>query len=216
MPQLASQVMSHCIHNTFSTGASVPDDANACIPARSARRNLHALHRRSLQPTGATPDVVLGFTPANQLITSELLQLQPANITCGKLHPQARRHASQPVVTAVSHASAGILIEDQVAPKSCGHVRDKQVVSRDDACARIQAAVDAREEGADILIVARSDARQVQKSYPQTQPIRPLRRRRPQQEFGSSNTTARISKSTTPHTWLFQGQLKMALPRARC
>eukprot|EP00892_Ulva_mutabilis_P001087 jgi/Ulvmu1/1097/UM106_0013.1 len=55
---------------------------------------------------------------------------------------------------------AGILIEDQFAPKSCGHVRDKQVVSRDEACARIQAAVDAREEGADILIVARSDARQ--------------------------------------------------------
>lgn len=48
-----------------------------------------------------------------------------------------------------------------MAPKSCGHVRDKQVVERDDAVARIQAAVDAREEGSDILIVARTDARQV-------------------------------------------------------
>jgi Isocitrate lyase family len=55
----------------------------------------------------------------------------------------------------------GILIEDQLAPKSCGHVRDKQVVDRDEAVARIQAAVDAREEGSDILIVARTDARQV-------------------------------------------------------
>ena len=40
---------------------------------------------------------------------------------------------------------AGILIEDQVAPKSCGHVRDKQVVGRDEAVARICADVDARD-----------------------------------------------------------------------
>eukprot|EP00199_Chlamydomonas_sp_CCMP681_P000492 CAMPEP_0119108704 /NCGR_PEP_ID=MMETSP1180-20130426/15613_1 /TAXON_ID=3052 ORGANISM="Chlamydomonas cf sp, Strain CCMP681" /NCGR_SAMPLE_ID=MMETSP1180 /ASSEMBLY_ACC=CAM_ASM_000741 /LENGTH=478 /DNA_ID=CAMNT_0007094355 /DNA_START=102 /DNA_END=1538 /DNA_ORIENTATION=- len=55
---------------------------------------------------------------------------------------------------------AGILIEDQVAPKSCGHVKGKRVVGRHEAVARIRAAVDAREEGADILIVARTDARQ--------------------------------------------------------
>lgn len=57
-------------------------------------------------------------------------------------------------------ACAGILIEDQVAPKSCGHVQGKQVVGREEAVARIRAAVDARDEGADILIVARTDARQ--------------------------------------------------------
>ena len=39
---------------------------------------------------------------------------------------------------------AGILLEDQVAPKSCGHVRGKQVVSRAEAVARIRAAADAR------------------------------------------------------------------------
>ncbi|KAG2454848.1 hypothetical protein HYH02_000680 [Chlamydomonas schloesseri] len=55
---------------------------------------------------------------------------------------------------------AGILIEDQVAPKSCGHVRGKRVVGREEAVSRIRAAVDARNEGADILIVARTDARQ--------------------------------------------------------
>lgn len=48
----------------------------------------------------------------------------------------------------------------QVAPKSCGHVRGKRVVGRQEALARLRAAVDAREEGADILIVARTDARQ--------------------------------------------------------
>ena len=60
------------------------------------------------------------------------------------------------------YAAAGFacaMIEDQVAPKRCGHTRGKQVVDRDEAFARIQAAVDAREEGADILILARTDAR---------------------------------------------------------
>uniref|UniRef100_A0A7S3QYG1 Isocitrate lyase n=1 Tax=Dunaliella tertiolecta TaxID=3047 RepID=A0A7S3QYG1_DUNTE len=55
---------------------------------------------------------------------------------------------------------AGILIEDQIMPKSCGHVKGKRVTSREEAVSRIKAAVDAREEGADILILARTDARQ--------------------------------------------------------
>eukprot|EP00878_Enallax_costatus_P006766 GHUV01007092.1.p1 GENE.GHUV01007092.1~~GHUV01007092.1.p1 ORF type:complete len:438 (+),score=119.18 GHUV01007092.1:227-1540(+) len=57
---------------------------------------------------------------------------------------------------------AGILIEDQVSPKSCGHVRGKRVTSREEAVSRIRAAADARDEGADILIMARSDARQAE------------------------------------------------------
>ncbi len=54
---------------------------------------------------------------------------------------------------------SGIMIEDQVAPKRCGHTRGKQVVEFDEACQRLQAAVDARNEGADILIMARTDSR---------------------------------------------------------
>lgn len=54
---------------------------------------------------------------------------------------------------------AAIMIEDQVAPKRCGHTRGKLVVDRAEAVNRIKAAVDAREEGADILILARTDAR---------------------------------------------------------
>jgi 2-methylisocitrate lyase-like PEP mutase family enzyme len=54
---------------------------------------------------------------------------------------------------------AGVMIEDQVAPKRCGHTEGKQTVSREDALIRLRAAVDARDEGADIVIVARTDAR---------------------------------------------------------
>ena len=54
---------------------------------------------------------------------------------------------------------AAVMIEDQVWPKRCGHTRGKQVVPRGEAIARIRAAADARREGADILILARTDAR---------------------------------------------------------
>ena len=63
--------------------------------------------------------------------------------------------------TVDGYAQAGmacVMIEDQLAPKRCGHTNGKQVVSREDAYVRLQAAVDAREEGADILIMARTDA----------------------------------------------------------
>jgi 2-methylisocitrate lyase-like PEP mutase family enzyme len=64
--------------------------------------------------------------------------------------------------TVAGYAAAGfaaVMIEDQVAPKRCGHTRGKRVVERAEAEARIRAAVDAREEGAEILILARTDAR---------------------------------------------------------
>jgi 2-methylisocitrate lyase-like PEP mutase family enzyme len=63
-------------------------------------------------------------------------------------------------VTGMARAGcAAVMIEDQVAPKRCGHTKGKEVVGRDEAFDRIKAAVDAREAGADILILARTDAR---------------------------------------------------------
>ena len=65
--------------------------------------------------------------------------------------------------TVKGYASAGFacaMIEDQLAPKRCGHTRGKQVVGKDEAVSRVRAAVDAREEvGGDILVMARTDAR---------------------------------------------------------
>ena len=55
---------------------------------------------------------------------------------------------------------AGILLEDQVAPKACGHTKNRRVVSREDAVTRVRAACDARDEsGSGIVIIARSDSR---------------------------------------------------------
>ena len=59
--------------------------------------------------------------------------------------------------------AASVMIEDQLAPKRCGHTPGKAVVGRNEAFDRIRAAVDARtvlqEEGGDMLILARTDAR---------------------------------------------------------
>jgi 2-methylisocitrate lyase-like PEP mutase family enzyme len=58
---------------------------------------------------------------------------------------------------------SGIMIEDQVSPKRCGHTKGKAVVQREQAVQRISAVMEAREEarvnGEDILIVGRTDAR---------------------------------------------------------
>jgi 2-methylisocitrate lyase-like PEP mutase family enzyme len=56
---------------------------------------------------------------------------------------------------------ACIMIEDQVMPKRCGHTAGKAVVGRDEALLRVRSAVDARNDGADILIMARTDARAI-------------------------------------------------------
>ena len=50
-----------------------------------------------------------------------------------------------------------IQFEDQVAPKRCGHFSGKEVISSEEAVAKIKAAVDARIDP-DLLIMARTDA----------------------------------------------------------
>lgn len=60
---------------------------------------------------------------------------------------------------------AGIMIEDQIAPKRCGHVAGKSVIPFDEAVMRVKAACDARDEyeelfgkGTGPLILARTDS----------------------------------------------------------
>jgi 2-methylisocitrate lyase-like PEP mutase family enzyme len=50
-----------------------------------------------------------------------------------------------------------IQLEDQVAPKRCGHFAGKEVISTEEAVSKIKAAVDARHDP-DFLILARTDA----------------------------------------------------------
>ncbi|MFZ2737969.1 MAG: isocitrate lyase/PEP mutase family protein [Burkholderiaceae bacterium] len=53
-----------------------------------------------------------------------------------------------------------IQLEDQVSPKKCGHFSGQAVITKEEMCGKIKAAVDAR-NSSDFLIIARTDARAV-------------------------------------------------------
>jgi carboxyvinyl-carboxyphosphonate phosphorylmutase len=55
---------------------------------------------------------------------------------------------------------AGLHLEDQVAPKKCGHIAGKQIVSAAEFADKIRAAVEYRTDP-DLVIIARTDARAV-------------------------------------------------------
>ena len=56
---------------------------------------------------------------------------------------------------------AGIHIEDQVAPKKCGHMEGKQVIPAEEMAQKVRAAVEARAQP-EFVIIARTDARAVE------------------------------------------------------
>jgi carboxyvinyl-carboxyphosphonate phosphorylmutase len=56
---------------------------------------------------------------------------------------------------------SAIHIEDQVMPKKCGHMENKQVIAASEMTEKIRAAVEAR-GSSDFLIIARTDARAVE------------------------------------------------------
>jgi carboxyvinyl-carboxyphosphonate phosphorylmutase len=56
---------------------------------------------------------------------------------------------------------SAIHIEDQVAPKKCGHMEGKQVIEPAEMVEKVHAAVEARQSD-DFLIIARTDARAVE------------------------------------------------------
>lgn len=55
--------------------------------------------------------------------------------------------------------AAGMLLEDQEWPKRCGHMAGKRVVPRGEWLAKVRAVVDLRDEGIDLFLIARTDAR---------------------------------------------------------
>src|SRR5690348_13792320 len=55
---------------------------------------------------------------------------------------------------------AALHIEDQLAPKKCGHMEGKQVVPAEEMVAKVRAAVAARRS--ELVLIARTDARAVE------------------------------------------------------
>ncbi len=55
--------------------------------------------------------------------------------------------------------AGGLFLEDQEWPKKCGHFAGKRVIERDEWLAKLKAVLDLRDEGVDLFVVARTDAR---------------------------------------------------------
>ncbi|MDA1323626.1 MAG: isocitrate lyase/PEP mutase family protein [Proteobacteria bacterium] len=139
----------------------------ACYDALSARMVERAGFKASFMSGFAVSAARLGLPDTGLISYAEMVQ-QGRDICNATSIPvigdadTGYGNALNVKRTIQGYAQAGFacaMIEDQLAPKRCGHTRGKQVVGRDEALGRIQAAVDARDEGADILIMARTDAR---------------------------------------------------------
>lgn len=66
-------------------------------------------------------------------------------------------HAAETVRRLESAGAAGCHLEDQVLPKRCGHLENKELVSREAMCAKLKAAKGAK-TNPDFLLIARTDA----------------------------------------------------------
>ena len=137
-----------------------------CFDAMSAKLIERAGFRATFMSGFAVSAARIGMPDAGLISYSEMVD-QGRNICSAVSIPvigdgdTGYGNALNVKRTVRGYADAGfacIMIEDQVAPKRCGHTGGKQTVSRKEAFARVQAAVDARREGANILIMARTDA----------------------------------------------------------
>lgn len=57
--------------------------------------------------------------------------------------------------------ASGILLEDQITPKRCGHFEGKKLISTEDMILKLRAGLDARRSD-DFIIIARTDSRAVE------------------------------------------------------
>jgi len=67
------------------------------------------------------------------------------------------KNVTHPVRSYISEGVQGLFIEDQQAPKECGHMDDKKVVPVEQMVAKVKAAV-AAAQGREFFILARTDA----------------------------------------------------------
>jgi carboxyvinyl-carboxyphosphonate phosphorylmutase len=137
-----------------------------------------ALTARIIEQAGFPAVYMTGFGTAAALLGRPDVGL----LTMSEMVDNARRMAQAVDVPLIADADTGygnplnvirtvqeyelagasaIHIEDQVTPKKCGHMENKQVVAASEMVEKIHAAIEAR-TSPDFMIVARTDARAVE------------------------------------------------------
>jgi 2,3-dimethylmalate lyase len=134
-----------------------------------------ALSARMIEQAGFPAVYMTGFGTSASLLGRPDVGL----LTMSQMVDNARRIAQAVDVPVIADADTGygnplnvirtvqeyelagvsaIHIEDQITPKKCGHMENKQVIPAAEMAEKIRAAVEARRSG-DFLIIARTDAR---------------------------------------------------------
>ncbi|WP_416050964.1 isocitrate lyase/PEP mutase family protein [Cupriavidus basilensis] len=116
--------------------------------------------------TGAGTSAARGFPDFGLLTMSEMVEnaaVMARSVSIPLIADADTGYGNQLNVTRTvreyeARGVAAIHIEDQVAPKRCGHLDGKEVVSRVEFVSKIRAAVQARRTP-DFVIIARTDAR---------------------------------------------------------
>lgn len=115
-----------------------------------------------------TSSQILGLPDAGLITLTELVENTericravslPVRVDCDTGFGNAI-NVHRTVESIIRAGAACLFMEDQVAPKRCGFVKGKQVVSLEEAVGKYRAAVDVRNElDPDFIIMARCDAR---------------------------------------------------------
>ncbi|MHA7683979.1 isocitrate lyase/PEP mutase family protein [Cupriavidus sp. PET2-C1] len=116
--------------------------------------------------TGAGTSAARGFPDFGLLTMSEMVEnaaVMARSVSIPLIADADTGYGNQLNVTRTvreyeARGVAAIHIEDQVAPKRCGHLDGKEVVSRAEFVSKIRAAVEARRTP-DFVVIARTDAR---------------------------------------------------------
>lgn len=138
----------------------VYDALSARIAARAGARAVYMTGFGVVGASFGVPD--LGLVGPEQM--TERVRAIAGAITPVPLIADGDNGYGGPLnVARLAHAyeragAACIQIEDQVVPKRCGHMENKEVVPLEEAVAKIRAAVDARADRS-FKIMARTDAR---------------------------------------------------------
>jgi 2,3-dimethylmalate lyase len=135
-----------------------------------------ALSARLIEQAGFDAVYMTGFGASASLLG----QADVGLLSFAEMADQARRLAQAVTVPLIADADDGygndlnvirtvreyeaagvaaLHIEDQVAPKRCGHMAGKDVIPASEMCEKVRAAVEARDE---LVIIARTDARAVE------------------------------------------------------
>ena len=108
-----------------------------------------------------TPDV--GLLTMSEMVARAACMVEAVNIPVIADGDTGFGNAINVMRTVREYEKAGVAaiqLEDQVAPKKCGHMIGRQVVSKEEMVGKIKAAVAARRDP-DLVIIARTDARTV-------------------------------------------------------